>query len=76
MEEINLQIFNNPEFGKIRTVQKDGNPWFVLRDVCDVLNLGSPHKVAERLETDEKGRSLIPTPGGTQDITIINEFGL
>lgn len=76
MKEINLQIFNNPEFGKIRTVQKDGNPWFVLRDVCEVLNLGSPHKVAERLENDEKGRSLIPTPGGAQDITIINEFGL
>ena len=29
-----LQIFNNPEFGEIRTIQKDGEPWFVLKDVC------------------------------------------
>lgn len=72
----NLQIFNNPEFGEIRTIQRDGEPWFVLKDVCNVLDLGSPHKVADRLEDDEKGRNLIPTPGGPQEVLIINEYGL
>lgn len=72
----NLQIFNNPEFGEIRTIQKDGEPWFVLKDVCSVLDLGSPHKVADRLEDDEKGRNQIPTPGGPQDVLTINEYGL
>ena len=70
-----LQIFNyNSKI--IRTVQRDGEIWFVLRDVCQVLDLGSPHKVADRLDTDEKGRNLIPTPGGDQETTIINESGL
>gem|GEM_PF-4589407 len=53
----------------------DGTPWFVLADVCRVLELESPHKVAGRLDEDEKGRSSIPTPGGLQEITIINESG-
>lgn len=44
--------------------------------MCDVLKLGSPHKVAERLDEDEKGRNLIPTLGGPQEMTIINEMGL
>jgi prophage antirepressor-like protein len=44
--------------------------------VCEALDLTSPHKVAERLDDDEKGRSLIPTLGGKQKFTIINESGL
>ncbi len=61
---------------KIRTLEKGGEPWWVLSDVCKVLELSSPHKVADRLEADEKGRNLIPTPGGMQEMTIINESGL
>ena len=60
----------------VRVVMVDGNPWWVLKDVCDVLELTSPHKVAERLEDDEKGRNLIPTLGGSQEFTVINESGL
>ena len=70
-----LQVFNYNS-SEVRTVQRDGEPWFVLKDVCQVLDLGSPHKVAERLDPDEKGRNLIPTPGGNQETTIINESGL
>ena len=73
MSEIQIFNYNSTE---IRTIQKDGEPWFVLKDVCQVLDIGSPHKVAERLDHDEKGRNLIPTPGGDQDMTIINESGL
>lgn len=60
----------------IRTVEIDGEPWWVLKDVCIPLELSSPHKVAARLDDDEKGRSLIPTLGGSQQLTVINESGL
>lgn len=61
---------------KVRTIQKDGEPWWVLKDVCEVLGLSSPHKVFERLDDDEKGRNQIPTLGGEQEMTVINESGL
>ena len=48
----------------------------MLKDVCEILGLGSPHKVFERLDEDEKGRNLIPTLGGGQEMTVINESGL
>lgn len=71
----NLQIFNYGEI-PVRTVLLDGEPWWVLADVCRVLDLGSPHKVADRLDPDEKGRNTIPTPGGNQNMAVINEPGL
>jgi len=71
----NLQIFDY-KGKKVRTVEKDGVTWWVLKDVCDVLNLTSLHKIADRLDEDEKGRNLIPTLGGNQEMTIINESGL
>jgi prophage antirepressor-like protein len=70
-----IQVFNF-KGNDIRTVKVEGETWWVLKDVCDVLGLTSPHKVAERLDTDEKGRSLIPTLGGEQEVVIINESGL
>lgn len=71
----NLQTWSY-ENSEIRTVEKDGEPWWVLADVCKVLELSSPHKVADRLEADEKGRNLIPTLGGMQEMTTVNESGL
>lgn len=70
-----LTIFKYQE-QQIRTIEKGGEPWWVLKDVCDVLGQGSPHKVAARLDDDEKGRTFIPTLGGEQEITIVNEPGL
>lgn len=72
---IELQSFTY-QSSEVRTVQRNGEPWFVLRDVCEVLCIGSPHKVYERLDEDEKGRSQIPTPGGLQEMSVINESGL
>lgn len=69
---ISLEYQGNP----VRCIQKDGTPWWVLSDVCKVVGLGSPHKVADRLDDDEKGRNQIPTLGGNQKVTIINESGL
>ena len=70
-----IMIFNY-EGNNVRMIEKNGQPWWVLKDVCAVLELSSPHKVLERLDDDEKGRSLIPTLGGEQETTIINESGL
>lgn len=70
-----MQVFTYQE-SQVRTVQKGGEPWFVLKDVCEVLHLSTPARVAERLDPDEKGVSQTHTPGGVQDMTIINESGL
>lgn len=60
----------------VRVVIQDGEPWFVLGDVCRVLGLGSTAKVAERLRDSQKGVSEIHTPGGRQSMTVISEPGL
>lgn len=70
-----LKIFSY-NGAQVRTVEQNGEPWWVLKDVCEVLGLDSPHKVAERLDEDEKGRNSIPTLGGAQEMTIISESGL
>lgn len=70
-----LQIFNYGEI-PVRTVLMDGEPWWVLADVCRVLNLTNSRMTAKQLDEDEKGVSEIYTPGGTQQMTIINEPGL
>lgn len=70
-----LQIFSY-EGQEVRTVQKDGAPWWVLRDVCDVLDINNSRMVAERLDEDEKGVSTIDTLGGEQELTVISESGL
>ena len=75
MNENKIQVWNY-ESSEIRTVQVNGEPWFVLADVCKVLELSSPHKVAERLDGDEKGRNQIPTLGGVQEMAVVNESGL
>src|SRR5580692_2566629 len=60
----------------VRIVMRNGDPWFVLADVCSALGIGIPSKAAERLDKDEKGRSIIRTLGGPQDMTVISEAGL
>lgn len=71
-----VQIFNNPDFGDVRVVMKDGVPWFVAADVCRVLELGNPSQALSRLDDDEKGITTIDTPGGEQSMLIVNESGL
>jgi len=53
-----------------------GQPWFVAADVCAALDLPETHKAIARLDDDEKGRNSIPTPGGQQDMSVVNESGL
>ena len=70
-----LQIFNYHDT-PLRTVEKDGELWWVLKDVCVALGIVDHKSVKRRLEDDERGVSLIPTPGGTQNMAIVNEPGL
>lgn len=72
-----LQIFNNEEFGEVRTVSIGGEPWFVGKDVATALGY-SNHKdaLAKHIDEEDKRGSQIATPGGTQEMTIINESGL
>ena len=74
--ENKLQVFTNEQFGQIRTISQNGEPWFVAADVCRALELGDTHKAVERLDSDEKGRNSIPTLGGMQEMTVVNEPGL
>ncbi|MFO1100014.1 MAG: Bro-N domain-containing protein [Xanthobacteraceae bacterium] len=60
----------------VRIIDRDGNPWFVLADVCRVLEIEQPTRAAERLDEDEKGVTTIHTPGGRQEMLIISESGL
>lgn len=68
-----LQIFNNEEFGEVRTAVVNNDPMFCLSDVCKALGLSQPSKVKERL--NPKGVNTIPTPtnGGEQNLLYINE---
>ena len=70
-----IQIFNYNSV-EVRTIQNDGEPWFVLKDVCNVLHIGNSRDVVARLDQDEKGVGQIDTLGGKQEMTIINESGL
>lgn len=73
MNDLQIFIYGGEQ---LRTIQQPDGLWWVLRDVCRVLGLAEPHRVASRLDDDEKGRTLMTTPGGTQEVTIINEPGL
>ena len=71
-----IQIFESPEFGQIRTVMdKKGEPWFCLTDVCKVLGLTQRH-VRERLEKGVVSTDPLSTRGGTQMANFVNEDGL
>ena len=71
----NLQKFTF-EAHDVRTVDIHGQTWFVAKDVCDVLDYTNSRQALVKLDNDEKGVSLIDTPSGSQEMTIINEFGL
>ena len=71
----NMQIFNYNN-NEVRTIQIDGEPWWVLRDVCDVLELKDTNKVAERLCDDELTRIKFVSGGQTREMYAVNESGL
>lgn len=71
-----MQIFKNEQFGEIRTVVIDGEPWFVAVDVCRALEIANSRDALTRIDEDVKGVVLTDTPGGKQEVTTVNEPGL
>lgn len=72
----NLQIFNSEEFGEIRTVTIDNEPWFVGKDVCEAFGDTNYRRSISNIDDSDKGVSQMDTPGGKQNMIIINESGL
>lgn len=70
-----IQIFNYNN-REVRTVQKDGEPWFVLKDVCDILGLTDTNKISTRLDPDELTRIRFVSGGQNREMLCINESGL
>ena len=73
MNELQIFDYNGTP---LRTVEKDGELWWVLKDVCEVIGIAKHTNVAARLEDDEKGACVMGTPSGQQSMIIINEPGL
>lgn len=75
-----IQIFNNPDFGDIRTVEIDGEVWFVGKDIAEALGYGKGkslnNAVANHVDDEDKGVTEMETPGGMQKMVIINESGM
>ena len=72
-----LQIFSNPEFGQVRTVEIDGQPWLVGKDVAVALGYKNPRDAITRhVDTEDKDVVKHDTPSGEQEMLIINESGL
>lgn len=75
--ENNIQVFSNEEFGDVRTVTIDGEPWFVGKDVAEILGYSNTRKaLADHVDKEDKGVTKCDTLGGVQDLTVINESGL
>lgn len=71
-----IMIFNNPEFGSVRTVCIDGEPWLVGKDVAEILGYKETAKaIRTHVDDDDKGVSILDTPGGKQQYIVINESG-
>lgn len=71
-----IQIFDNPEFGKVRVIGDVDNPQFCLADVCKVLELPQVAKVVQRLDKEVLSRHPLETTGGVQEMYFVNEDGL
>lgn len=72
----NIQIFKY-ENNDVRTVELNGEPWFVGKDVAAVLEYSNPRKaLADHVDQEDKGVTKCDTLGGVQELTIINESGL
>lgn len=71
-----LSVFENEQFGQVRTIQLDGEPWFVAADVCRALDIANVSNALARLDVDEKGIRSMDTLRGEQEMSIVNEPGL
>lgn len=76
-----FDIFNSDDFGSVRVIMRDNEPWFVVVDVCKALDIGNPTQAIDRLDEDEKmtlisNESHSGKRGGAQPMNVVNESGL
>lgn len=72
-----LKIFENQEFGKIRAVEIDGEPWLVGKDVAEALGYKNTRQaIATNVDEEDRGVHSVDTPSGVQEMTVINESGM
>lgn len=74
--ENKMQVFSSQQFGNVRAIMRDGEPWFVAADICKALEIANNRDALTRIDNDEKGVALADTLGGKQEVTIVNEPGL
>lgn len=73
----NISTFRNPAFGSVRAVNINNEPYFVGKDVAEILGYSNPRKaMIDHVDAEDKGVTKCDTLGGTQEMTIINESGL
>ena len=74
-----LQTFDSPAFGSVRVIEREGQPWFVAKDVCDCLNISNVTEALRGLDDDEKCQSeanfINPEVGGRAPL-LVSEPGL
>lgn len=72
-----LQIFNSPEFGQIKIIEKDNSVWFVGKDIAETLGYSNPPKaIRDHVDEDDKLTERIVLSGQNREVIIINESGL
>ena len=71
-----LTVFRFEGTREVRTVLKDGEPWFVAKDICDILELEKTDSAIRDLGDDEKGTHSMSTLGGNQRMSVVSESGL
>ena len=75
MTSNNLSVFDFQSYS-VRVLDINGNPWFVAKDVCRVLDIVDHKTATRKLDDDEKGVHTSDTPGGNQDMKVVSESGL
>ena len=60
----------------VRSIDRDGEPWFIATDICRALGIQQATRAVQPLDEDEKGMISVHTPGGPQDLLIVSEGGL
>lgn len=60
----------------VRVIMRDGEPWFVLSDVCKILDFVNPSRIADSLDEDEKGLHSVNTLDCRQELNVASESGL
>lgn len=74
---MDLQIFKNEAFGNVRVLQKNGEPWFVAKEIAEILQYKEPHKaVVRHVDEEDRMKRPILSNGGNQETWLINESGL